>query len=110
MMHTIVIRQELLRDHPELAHGVYRAFCQAKDAAAERYRQSRRLYQVQTMIPWMNALVDRNGEDFPEDWWPYGIAANRAALDTCLRYHYQQGLTSRQWRIEDVFAAELLDT
>ena len=110
MMHTIVIRQELLRNHPELAHGVYRAFSRAKDAAAERYRQSRRLYQVQTMIPWMNALVDRNGEEFPEDWWPYGIAANRTALDTCLRYHHQQGLTSRQWRMEEVFAAELLGT
>ena len=110
MMHTVVIRQELLRDHPELAHDVYRAFLRAKNAAADRYRQSRRLYQVQTMIPWMNALVDRNGEELPEDWWPYGIAANRTALDTCLRYHHQQGLTSRQWRIEDVFATALLDT
>jgi hypothetical protein len=90
--------------------AVYRAFSRSKDAAAERYGQGRRLYQVQTMIPWTNALVDRNGEELPEDWWPYGIAANRADLDTCLRYHYQQGLTSRQWRIEDVVAPELLDT
>ena len=95
IMHTIVIRRELLRVRPGLAHDVFRAFCRAKDAAAERYRQGRRLYQVQTMIPWMNALVDRNDEELPDDWWPYGIAANRAALDTCLRYHHQQGLTSR---------------
>ena len=61
------------------------------------------------MMPWMNALVGRNADEFPEDWWPYGIAANRAALDTCLRYRRQQGLTSRQWGIEDVFAAESLD-
>jgi hypothetical protein len=110
IMHTVVIRKDLLRDRPRLAREVYRAFSQAKDAAADRYRRDRRLYQVQTMVPWMNALVDRNGEEFPEDWWPYGISANRAALDAYLRYHYEQGLSSRQWKIEDVFAAELLNT
>ncbi len=110
IMHTVVIRRELLRERPGLAHDVYRLFSRAKDVAADRYRQNRRLYQAQTMVPWMNALVERNGEAFPEDWWPYGIAANRTALDASLRYHHEQGLTRRRWRVEDVFAAELLDT
>jgi 4,5-dihydroxyphthalate decarboxylase len=110
IMHTIVVRRDLLRNRPGLVHGVYRAFSQAKDAGAEHYRQNRRLYEVQTMVPWMNALVERNGQEFPEDWWPYGIAANRTTLDAYLRYHYEQGLSTRQWRIEDVFAPELLDT
>lgn len=110
MMHVIVILRDLLRDRPSLAHDVYRAFSSAKDAGADRYRASRRLYQVQTMVPWMNALVERNDDEFPADWWPYGISANRAAIDAYLRYHYEQGLSSRQWNIEDVFALELLDT
>jgi 4,5-dihydroxyphthalate decarboxylase len=62
------------------------------------------------MVPWMNALVERNGGEFPEDWWPYGISANRAALDAYLRYHYEQGLSTQRWRIEDLFAPDLLDT
>jgi hypothetical protein len=110
IMHTIVVRRDLLRVRPSLAHAVYRLFSQAKDAAADHYRQNRRLYQVQTMVPWMNALVERNSEKFPEDWWPYGISANRVALNAYLRYHYEQGLSTRQWKIEDVFAPELLDT
>ena len=57
-----------------------------------------------------NALVDRNGDEFPLDWWLYGISADRAALDAYLRYHYEQGLSSRLWKIEDVFAAGLLNT
>ena len=44
------------------------------------------------------------------DWWLYGISADRAALDAYLRYHYEQGLSSRLWKIEDVFAAGLLNT
>ncbi|MGW4774090.1 4,5-dihydroxyphthalate decarboxylase [Nocardia sp. NPDC004278] len=110
IMHTIVVRRDLLHARPGLAQDVYRVFCQAKDAAAEYYRRNRRLYEVQTMVPWMNALIERNGEQFGDNWWPYGIAANRTALDTYLRYHFEQGLSSRRWRIEDVFAPELLDS
>jgi hypothetical protein len=110
MMHIVVIRKDLLRDRPGLAYRVYRAFSQAKDAAADRYRRDRRLYQVRTMVPWMNALVERDREEFPEDWWPYGISANRADLDAYLRYHYEQGLSTRRWRIEDLFVPDLLDT
>jgi hypothetical protein len=62
------------------------------------------------MVPWMNALVERNDAAFPEDWWPYGISANRAALDAYLRYHHEQGLSTRKWKVEDVFASELLET
>ncbi|WP_246281709.1 phosphate/phosphite/phosphonate ABC transporter substrate-binding protein [Fodinicola acaciae] len=105
IMHTIVIRRDLLR----LAAEVYRAFAEAKDAALERYRGARRLHQVQTMVPWMNALVERNATEFPDDWWPYGIAANRRTLETYLRYHYEQGLSTRRWKIEEIFATELLD-
>lgn len=110
IMHTIVIRRELVRERPDLAAAVCRAFTQAKDCAADRYRRDRRLYQVPTMVPWANALVERNSTEFPADWWPYGIAGNRATLDAYLRYHHEQGLSSRRWRIEDVFATEFLDT
>jgi hypothetical protein len=32
----------------------------AKDAAADRYRQDRRLDEVPAMVPWMNALFEEN--------------------------------------------------
>ncbi|MEU8587309.1 hypothetical protein AB0C59_09950 [Streptomyces sp. NPDC048664] len=110
IMHTVVVRQDLLKEDPGLVREVYRTFLRANGTAADRYRRNRRLYQVQTMLPWTNALVERVEEEFPEDWWPYGIAANRATLYTCLRYHHEQGLSPRRWRIEDVFAPDLLDT
>ncbi|QIS16751.1 4,5-dihydroxyphthalate decarboxylase [Nocardia arthritidis] len=110
IMHTIVVRKDLLQERPGLARDVYRVFSEAKDAAAEYYRRNRRLYEVQTMVPWTNALIERNREQFGDNWWPYGIAANRTTLDTYLRYHFEQGLSSRQWTIEEVFAPELLDS
>lgn len=110
IMHTIVARRDLLLARPGLAQDIQRTFTAAKDTAADRYRRDRRLYQVQTMVPWLNALIERNDEQFAEDWWPYGISANRATLDTYLRYHHEQGLSSRLWTVEEVFAPELLDT
>ncbi len=110
IMHTIVAKRELLRDRPEMAGQIYRAFLAAKDVAAERYRQGRRLYQVHNMVPWMNALFDENRSLFHDDWFPYGVAPNRAAIDTYLRYHREQGLSPRRWTIDEIFAADLLDT
>ncbi|MGW5714685.1 4,5-dihydroxyphthalate decarboxylase [Amycolatopsis sp. NPDC003865] len=100
IMHVVVIRRELL----DAAEEVYRLFSEAASAAADSYRRDRRLYQVPTMVPWMNALVERVEAEFGADWWPYGISANRATLETYLRYHHEQGLSSRQWAIEEVFA------
>ena len=110
MMHTVVARRELLDRQPELAAQVYRALLAAKDCAAEGYRRGRRLYEVQNMVPWMDALFDKNRTLFGDDWFPYGVEANRTAIDTYLRYHHEQGLSPRRWTIDEIFAADLLDT
>jgi 4,5-dihydroxyphthalate decarboxylase len=109
-MHTVVVKRELLEGSPGLAGRIHRAFEAAKDVAAERYRQGRRLYEVHSMVPWMNALFDENRELFADDWFPYGAAANRVAVDTYLRYHHEQGLSARRWAFDDIFAAELLES
>jgi hypothetical protein len=110
MMHTVVIRRDSAAAQPAVAREVYRAFVEAKNAAANRYRDGRRIFEVQSMAPWMNALFERNMQQFGEDWWPYGVAANRSALDTNLRYQFEQGLVNRRWTPDEIFLPELLDT
>lgn len=110
MMHAIVVRRDVLAANPGLGRALYDAFLAAKEDAADRYRRHRLLFEVPTMLPWANDLFERDVELLGADWWPYGIAANRTALDTYLRYHHEQGLSSRRWTIEEVFAEDLLDT
>ena len=110
IMHTGVVRRELLAERPGVARAVYRAFGAAKDAAAQRYRTGRIFNQMAAMVPWLGALVEDNHRLFPDDWWPYGVAANRTAVDTLLRYHHEQGLSRHRLTCEDVFVTELLDT
>lgn len=110
IMHAVVIRRELLAKDPTLSRRVFDAFSESKEVAAQRYRYMRRLYQVQSMLPWTNALFERNTADLPEDWWPYGIDRNRAAIEANLRYHFEQGITERHHTINEVFDTSLLDT
>lgn len=110
IMHTVVIRKELLAQHPGLAQVIYRGFCDAKEAAMEQYRTGMIFNNMGTMIPWLSQLLDENRQVLGEDWWKYGVAANRKAINTFLRYHFEQGLSKRQLTCEDIFVPELLGT
>lgn len=110
IMHTLVMRRELVTQDPTLARRIYAAFLAAKESAANQYRNMRRLYQGQSMVPWMDSLFDRNIADLPADWWPYGIDANRTAIEANLRYQYEQGLVDRHYTVDEVFETSLLDT
>jgi hypothetical protein len=110
IMHTVVIRKDLLAQHPGLAKTIYNAFCQAKDEAVKSYEHGRIFNNMETMFPWFSQLTTEDKAVLGEDWWPYGIQANRKALEAILRYHHEQGITKRLFRIEDIFVPELLAT
>ena len=110
IMHTVVIRKGLLEEHPELAMAAYEGFYDAKKAAMDRYRHGLIFHNMDTMFPWFSELIDSDRTLLGEDWWPYGIEANRKAIDQILRYHYEQGITDCLFKIEDIFAPQLLNT
>lgn len=58
----------------------------------------------------MYDLFEENSALFPEDWFPYGIDANRKALETFLRYSHEQGLSQPPRAVEELFAEELRHT
>ena len=43
------------------------------------------------------------------NFWPYGIEANRKALETLFRYSYEQGLAQKQLSIEELFHESTLN-
>ena len=110
IMHTIVVKRELAMEQPALVEAVYKGFCAAKDQVAEQYVKGMTFNNMMMMLPWLTKLIGDNRDVLGQDWWPYGITANRAAIDAVLRYHHEQGLTKRRFTIEDVFVLSLLDT
>ena len=110
IMHAVAVRRELAVDHPQVVKAVYEGFCAAKDVAAEGYKKGLIFNNMATMVPWFNRLLDEDLGLLGNDWWPYGVAANRKAIDTYLRYHFEQGLSNRRLKCEDIFVPELMGT
>jgi len=110
IMHTVVIRKDLLAHHPALARTIYQSFCDAKKAAVEEYQHGLIFNNMGTMFPWFSRLITEDRAVLGDDWWPYGIEPNRKAIDVILRYHFEQGITKRLIKIEDIFVPELLTT
>jgi 4,5-dihydroxyphthalate decarboxylase len=40
-----------------------------------------------------------------KDFWQYGLEANRAVLETQIRWSFEQGLIPRRPALEEIFAA-----
>lgn len=108
IMHTVVIRRALYREHPWVARAILAAFEKAKQVAQNAYRAGSVFFTPSLMIPWAAALQERNRALLGEDYWPYGLEQNRKTLETCLRYHREQGLLRRDWKLEELFAPETL--
>jgi hypothetical protein len=110
IMHTVVIRKDLLAQQAGLAKKMYQSFCEAKDVVVKKYEHGRIFNNMETMFPWFSHLTEADRAVLGEDWWPYGIAANRKAIEAILRYHFEQGITKRLFTIEEIFVPELLTT
>lgn len=65
---------------------------------------SMRLY-----FPWLHEHVEQVRTIMGEDFWPYGLRANRTTLETFLRYHHEQGLSARRMSAQELFAPETFD-
>jgi len=107
IMHTVVLRRELYEQNRWIAQSLTKAFAQAQRRTYEHLATSMALT---TMLPWQSAHVEEARALLGEDWWPYGVEANRHVLETFLRYHHEQGLSKRRLKVEELFAPETLKT
>jgi 4,5-dihydroxyphthalate decarboxylase len=60
-------------------------------------------------MPWFAQELEATKELMGKNFFPYGVAPNRKALDTMFRYAHEQGFANRQLKIEEVFAPSTFD-
>ncbi len=106
IMHVIGIRRNLAEQHPWLAVSVLKAFEEARRLAMDELAQIGHLY---VSLPWSVAERDRTVALMGEDYWSYGVEANRHVLEEFLRYHHEQGLSKRKLTPEELFSPSTLD-
>ncbi len=107
IMHTIVIKQAVYEQHPWVAQSLFKAFVAAKARCAEQLYDTGAL---RYMLPWVMDDYEDARDLMGEDFWPYGLEANRHTLETFVRYSHAQGITSRAVDPAELFAKETLDT
>ena len=105
IMHTLVIRREVYEQHRWLARELVKACEQAKAVGLAGMGETAALRYA---LPWLWAEVERTRAALGDDWWPYGLEANRETLATFLRYSHEQGLADRRYEPEELFAPETL--
>jgi 4,5-dihydroxyphthalate decarboxylase len=107
IMHVVVMRREVLERDPWIAQSLYRAFEAAKQLA---YADLFELAAPRVMLPWLAAESQRMREVFGDDFWSYGVEANRHTLETFLRYSHEQGIADRRYTADELFAPSTLET
>lgn len=103
IMHTVVIKREVYEAHPWIARGLLDAFTEARDAA---YAELDEVTALKHMLPWGVQQYEQVHQLMGPDFWAYGLEPNRHVLETFLRYSFEQGLSPRVLRPEDLFVSE----
>jgi 4,5-dihydroxyphthalate decarboxylase len=98
IMHTVVIKNQILDEHPWAAVSILQAFQQAKVLCYQRMKDPRSFGLV-----WVQELMKEQERIFGGDPWPYNIEDNRGALEAVLRYGHEQGMIAKKPGIEDLF-------
>jgi len=58
---------------------------------------------IKVMLPFVEEHLRSARQLLGEDYWSYGLAANRHTLENFLRHHHGQGLSSRTLAPADLF-------
>lgn len=106
IMHLVALRRDVYEANRWVARSLQKAFGEAQQIC---YRGLRETSALKGMLPWFNAHVEEAIDLMGEDFWPYGLKANRKTLATFLRYHHEQGLSPRVMEPEEIFAPETLE-
>lgn len=103
IMHVVVVRRDVYDRNPWVAQSLTKALTVAKQRAmTELYDAS----ALRFMLPWLIPGLEEARSLLGEDYWSYGLEGNRRTLATFLRYHHEQGLSSRLLAPEELFAPE----
>jgi 4,5-dihydroxyphthalate decarboxylase len=107
IMHIIGVRRELVDRYPWLPAAVFKAFEHAKAAAVESLGDTS---SSKVTLPFIEERLIEARALMGDDYWSYGVEQNRKALETFLRHHHAQGLSSRLLKAEELFHPGTLET
>jgi 4,5-dihydroxyphthalate decarboxylase len=101
--HTVVVKDELLAAHPDLAADLFDVFVRAKRIYVDRLK-SGAIAEPTAADKTFAAVMAITGDPLP-----YGVGPNRRELEAVIQYSVEQGILPRPFTFEDLFAKGTLD-
>jgi 4,5-dihydroxyphthalate decarboxylase len=106
IMHVVAIRTDAIEAYPGLPKAVFQMYSQAKQVA---YANLETTTSLKVTLPWVTQEFEDTRELMGENFWPYGIQANRKELELVMRYTHEQGLTKDRRKFEELFHPSTLE-
>jgi 4,5-dihydroxyphthalate decarboxylase len=83
--------------------NVFKAFDEAKNLVLEQGRAAAGVYFDLGLVP------PEQRKALDADPYAYGLKANRGVLEAITQFSFEQGLTPRKLKLEEVFHPDTLD-
>lgn len=104
IMHTVVVRLDVLEKYPWVAVNLLEAFRSSKDAAFKKMLDPRSV-----SLAWLAQARAEQEAILGEDPWKYNFADNRDQIQRMLDWSLQQGLSTRGRSAEELFVPSTID-
>jgi 4,5-dihydroxyphthalate decarboxylase len=101
--HCMVVRRQVAERHPWVLLNILKAFKEANEIA-----DAERLLHVENHID-VGLVPPESRDALRNAVVRHGVKANAAILEAATQYSFEQGLTQRQVRLDELFAANTLD-
>ena len=101
--HGMVVKRSIVDKHPWVLLNIFKAFKKANDLAEKARREAVEYHLETGLLPReaRKALVTPLIE--------HGVVANRKVLETTAQWSYEQGLTPRLIRLDELFAPQFME-
>jgi 4,5-dihydroxyphthalate decarboxylase len=106
IMHAVAIRRDFADANPELPKKLFSLYSQAKQMA---YDDLETTTSLKVTLPWVTQEFEDTRALMGDNFWPYGVKANRKELELVMRYIHEQGLAKRRLKVEEVFHPSTLE-
>ena len=100
--HTVVVKDDLLAAHPDLAADIFDAFVRAKRVYIDQLKRG-----ISDPTPTDQTFA--RVMEITGDPLPYGVAPNRRELEAIVQYSVEQGILQKPFTVDELFATGTLD-
>jgi 4,5-dihydroxyphthalate decarboxylase len=105
-MHVVVLTREAYERDRWIAMNLYKAFEEAKQRSLARVAD---IGASQVPVAWIADHAHQWRDIASDDPWPYGLEGNRRTLEAFVQYGFEQGVSKRRLKVEELFAPETLE-